>query len=150
MLLVTDKTIYQDHQVYANTTVQNLVFLHMRSYFAHYMNGVNEIYSNALRYDPDIRINILLTNLLFLTVREFWIRKLNVLKYYFKTIYCLKEDVDCQWTNWTMVGLPTISSYRGRKVILDGNTLVAFRNYMQSKSFTFAYDHAVGLFKLFI
>ena len=71
VLLVTDKTIYQNHQVYANTIVKNLVFLHMRSYFSHYMNGVNERYSNALRYDPDIRINILLTNLLFLTVREF-------------------------------------------------------------------------------
>ncbi len=68
VLLVTDKTIYNDHRVYANTNDQNLVFLHMRSYFSHYMNGVNERYSNALSADPDIRLNIILTNFLILTV----------------------------------------------------------------------------------
>ncbi len=68
MLLVTDKSIYEDHKAYANSTVQNLVFLHMRSYFSHYMNGVNERFSNALNSDPDMKLNIVLTNFLFLTV----------------------------------------------------------------------------------
>ena len=70
-----------------------------------------------------------------------------MLEYVFKTIYCLKEDIDCQWTNWTMVGLTSIFSYKGRQVILDENTLVAFRNYMQSLTLPFSYDVALGLVK---
>lgn len=40
VLVVTDYTIFRDHQVYAQTTNTNLVFLYMRTYFAHYINGV--------------------------------------------------------------------------------------------------------------
>lgn len=42
VLVVTDYTIYEDHQNFAQTTDQNLVFLYMRTYFAHYINGVNK------------------------------------------------------------------------------------------------------------
>ncbi len=45
------------------------------------------------------------------------------------------------------VGLPTVSSYRGREVILDYNTLAAFTNYMQSLKISFKYDAALGLVK---
>lgn len=40
VLIVTDYTIYEDHQNYAQTNDQNLVFLYMRIYFAHYINEV--------------------------------------------------------------------------------------------------------------
>ena len=70
-----------------------------------------------------------------------------MLEYVFKTIYCLKEDVDCQWTNRSYVGLSHTTSYNGRQVILDENTLVAFRNYMQSLTLPFSYDVALGLVK---
>ena len=36
LLVVTDSSIFNDHQRYANTTNKDLVFLHMRIYFAHY------------------------------------------------------------------------------------------------------------------
>ena len=42
-LLVTDYSIYLDHQRYANTTNQDLVLLHMRIYFSHVFNAVIEI-----------------------------------------------------------------------------------------------------------
>ena len=47
----------------------------------------------------------------------------------------------------SLVGLSTITSYRGRQVILDRNTLVAFTNYMESLTFSFNYDAALGLVK---
>jgi hypothetical protein len=47
----------------------------------------------------------------------------------------------------SVVGLPTVSSYRGREVILDTNTLNAFTSYMQSLTFSFSYDAALGLVK---
>ena len=40
MLLVTDCTIYADHQRYANTNNKDLVFLYMRIYFAHVFMAV--------------------------------------------------------------------------------------------------------------
>ena len=40
-LVVTDKTVFDDHVRLAQTNDTALVFLHMKAYFAHYMNGVN-------------------------------------------------------------------------------------------------------------
>ena len=40
VLIVTDKTIFNDHVRFASTNDTSLVFLHMRTYFAHYINGV--------------------------------------------------------------------------------------------------------------
>ena len=41
LLIVTDLTIFEDHKRFAQTSDTNLVFLHMRTYFAHYINGVS-------------------------------------------------------------------------------------------------------------
>lgn len=40
VLVVTDYSIYQDNIEYAQTSDVNLVFLYMKTYFAHYINGV--------------------------------------------------------------------------------------------------------------
>ena len=45
------------------------------------------------------------------------------------------------------VGLATVSSFKGRQVILDNSTLVAFASYMESINFSFDYDAALGLVK---
>lgn len=41
VLVVTDYTIFVDHKEYAQTDDVSLVFLYMRTYFAHYINGVS-------------------------------------------------------------------------------------------------------------
>ena len=68
LLVVTDSTVFQTHQRFAGTSNTEIVFLHMRHYYAHLINGVNQRYQNSLSNDPDLRINIILTNFLFLTV----------------------------------------------------------------------------------
>ena len=40
LLLVTDRTIFEDHKRYAQTDDNDLTFLHIRTYFTHYINGV--------------------------------------------------------------------------------------------------------------
>lgn len=40
LLVVTDLSIYNEHVRYAGTTNQNLVFLHMKIYYAHLIHGV--------------------------------------------------------------------------------------------------------------
>lgn len=40
LLLVTDRTIFEDHKRYVQTDDNDLTFLHMRTYFTHYINGV--------------------------------------------------------------------------------------------------------------
>jgi len=40
VLIVADHSIYEAHQRFAQTTDQNLVFIYMKAYYSHYMNGV--------------------------------------------------------------------------------------------------------------
>ena len=50
LLLVTDKTIFQDHQVYAQSDNIDLIFSNMKIYFSHFFNGVYSLfiyYANA-------------------------------------------------------------------------------------------------------
>lgn len=47
LLIVTDLSVYEDHKIFAQSTDQNLVFLHMKAYYAHYANGVI-----ILRFNP--------------------------------------------------------------------------------------------------
>ncbi len=65
--------------------------------------------------------------------------KKNIL-FFFK-----KTPSDCNWTNPNFVGIETISSYKGKQVIVTTETLDAFKSFM--KSFSFNYDLAIGLFK---
>ena len=43
-LLVTDLTVYNDHRRFSGSNDQNVVFLHMKIYFLHLMNGVFEYF----------------------------------------------------------------------------------------------------------
>ena len=65
---MTDKTIFDDHKAFAKTNDSSIVFLYMRAYFAHLINGVSRRYINSLVNDPDLRLYIRLSNYLFLTV----------------------------------------------------------------------------------
>lgn len=42
-MIVTDTTIYNDNIRYAQTNDTDLVFLYMKAYFAHFVNGVKLI-----------------------------------------------------------------------------------------------------------
>jgi hypothetical protein len=41
VLFVTERSVYFDHQIFANTTNKDLVFLHIRMYLAHLFHAVN-------------------------------------------------------------------------------------------------------------
>ena len=43
LLIVTDYTIFQDQTRFSNLTNTNYILLYMRTYFAHYVNGVKNI-----------------------------------------------------------------------------------------------------------
>ena len=68
MLVVTDQSVYAAQQRFSNSNNQELVFLHMRVYFAQLMYICNSRYSNSLKTDPDMRLNIQVIAFLFLTV----------------------------------------------------------------------------------
>ena len=59
----------------------------------------------------------------------------------------MQSAADCKWTDPALVGDSAYPTYLGRPVVAADPTLLAFKNYMQAKTFTFTYDHAVGLFK---
>lgn len=80
LLVVTDLSIFEDHKKYAGTTDTNKVFLYMKAYYAHLINGVSQRYTNSFASDPDMRLTVKLANYLFITVRiKFDILKNNKL-----------------------------------------------------------------------
>jgi hypothetical protein len=40
LLLVTDHSVFDHHKQFAKTNDDNLVFVHMRTYFSHFIHGV--------------------------------------------------------------------------------------------------------------
>jgi hypothetical protein len=71
LLLVIDDTVFAAQTKYANTSNANLTLLYMRNYFAHYLNGVNNLYQNIFQDDADVRITVKLKNLIFIQVTVF-------------------------------------------------------------------------------
>lgn len=71
LLLVTDTTVLQNFQSLAATTDDQRVTVLMRHYYSHLINGVNQRYKESLKNDPNLRINIILSNMLIIKVRIF-------------------------------------------------------------------------------
>lgn len=67
-MIVTDTSLFNDHIRYSQTNNTNLLFLFMKAYFAHYVNGINQIFVNSFQNDQDLRITVKLSNYLFLKV----------------------------------------------------------------------------------
>lgn len=42
LLIVTDRSVFQDHKRFAHTDDDNVAFIHMRTYFSHFANGVRK------------------------------------------------------------------------------------------------------------
>lgn len=121
LLVVTDSDVYKNFQTLAGTTDQQTVFQLMRHYYAHLINGVNQRYQVSLANDPDLRINVILTNFLFLTQasEEQWLR--------------LSAD-------------PTYPTYNGKPTAVADKTAQNFANYIDNLKLSFNFDHAAGLF----
>ena len=69
LLVVTDRSVFDDHKRFAQTNDNEVAFLHMRTYFTHFINGVNQRFQNSFANDPDLRVTIRLKNFLFLSVK---------------------------------------------------------------------------------
>ncbi|RNA04998.1 A disintegrin and metallo ase with thrombospondin motifs 3-like [Brachionus plicatilis] len=122
-LVVIDPSIYEDHKEFLQTNDQEIIFDHIRLYYAHTMNGVNDKYQNSMTTDPDLRISIKLVHILILT----------------------DPDV-ATWTRADIVGDTDVTHYNGRQVVLADETLNEFGNFLQGLTIDFDYDHAVGVF----
>ncbi|CAF0730538.1 unnamed protein product [Brachionus calyciflorus] len=123
LLVVTDLNVYTNFQRLVGSTNSQIVFSVMRHYYAHLINGVNQRYQISLANDPDLRINIILTNFLFLT-----------------------DPNDQQWLSVQASGDLNFPTYNGRETLVIDKAFQNFANYMNSKTFPFQYDHAAGLF----
>ena len=121
-LVVTDYTIFNDHKVLAGSSDSNQVMTHMRVYFGHLFNGIAQRYLNSA--DSDLRIFVKLSNYLF-----------------------LNTEAESNWTSSSLHGVPGNPTYNGKEVVDSGLVLSALKDYLNSLTFAFSYDHAAGFFK---
>ncbi len=63
-----DPSVYQDHQRYANTTNESLVLNYINIYFNHYVALINQRFVNTFQNDSNMKICVVLKNVLVLTV----------------------------------------------------------------------------------
>ncbi len=117
-----------------------------------YLFKVNNIYENTFQNDPDVRITIKLKNCIFIQVEINYSFLFLVCWYaYLNSQYRIKNAVDAQWSNASVVGLlgnnSASQSYQGRQVLLTLPTLEAFKTYLNDRFLTFTYDYAIGLTK---
>ena len=136
----------KDHQRFSGANESHIVFSHMKIYFSHLFLGVNQRYQNSMMNDPTLRLTIKLTNFLFLIVCFYSILNFDDLQI-LKFCLIIQETKDSEWTNSSLVGDEHFMSFEGKDVIVTDRSLKYFASYMNSKNFSFQYDHAIGLFK---
>ncbi len=120
--MVTDYTIFNDHKRFSQANDANKVMFHMRAYLAHLFNGIAQRYLNSA--DQDLRINIKLSNFLF-----------------------LNTEAESVWSSPALYGIPGVPTYEGREVVNSKSVLDAFKDYISALTLSFNYDHAIGFFK---
>ena len=59
----------------------------------------------------------------------------------------IKTETDSQWASTQLHGVPGVPTYNGKPVVLAENVLDALRNYVNSLTLSFTFDHAVGFFE---
>ena len=57
-----------------------------------------------------------------------------------------KQPSDVVWSNAALVGDSSYPTYNGLPVVVAGLALSSFARYMNSKTFPFSYDQAIGYF----
>lgn len=120
LMIIADYSIYQDHSRIAQSSDQNLVFLHMKAYFAHYVNGVNQRFQTSLSTDPDFRLTIKLKDYLF-----------------------FQTESSSTWTSTQLHGVPGVPTFEGRSVVSASSVYSALISFGNSLS-DFTFDHAIG------
>lgn len=69
-LVVLDISIYNYYKHLVQSDDLSIILENIRVYYAHIINSVDNKFQNSLSNDPDIRINIKLTNILVALVRS--------------------------------------------------------------------------------
>ncbi|RNA34108.1 ADAM family mig-17-like [Brachionus plicatilis] len=121
-LAVLDISIFNYYKNLIQSNDLSLILEHIRVYYAHVINSVNQKFQNSLATDPDLRINVRLTNILVAS---------NA-----------KESI---WTDRSHVGDPSFPIYGNREVIIIGKALSKLGSYLNSLELNFEFDHAVGI-----
>ncbi|CAF0868320.1 unnamed protein product [Brachionus calyciflorus] len=124
LLTVLDQSIYNYYKRLGNSNDHDLILENIRVYYAFVINSVNQKYQNTLSSDPDLRINIRLTNI----------------------IVCV-SDSDSYWTDQKYAGHSTFTNYGDREVILILESYSLFGSFLESLKLPFEFDHAVGITK---
>ncbi|RNA32392.1 A disintegrin and metallo ase with thrombospondin motifs 5-like [Brachionus plicatilis] len=122
-LLVVDPTVYEDHKAFLQTTDDTAIFDHIRTYYAHTFNGVDDKYQRSLENDPDLRLRIRLIHVLIIT-----------------------NPLESTWTDVNIVGETGNEFYNGKEVILSRLTLNELQRFVDRQGLTFEFDHVIGVF----
>lgn len=69
LLVVTDHSIFEDHRRYTQTNDTDLIFLHMRTYFAHF---VNEVLIHSIIKTWKKSISVIIQRLINVFKTRFW------------------------------------------------------------------------------
>ncbi|RNA07290.1 A disintegrin and metallo ase with thrombospondin motifs 5-like [Brachionus plicatilis] len=123
-IIVADYSLINEHKRISKSEDLDVVFNNLRIYLSHVMHAVDQKYQNSFKNDNEMKINIFLTNFVFVT-----------------------DPAEAPWVDPSLVGDPNNPTYDNQDVIVATPTIQSFKNYMESKTFPFEYDHAMALFK---
>ncbi len=68
LLVVADKTIFDDHKRFIQSEDLESIVTHMKVYYTHFVNAINQRFQNSLVNDVDLKVQIKLVNFIFLIV----------------------------------------------------------------------------------
>jgi hypothetical protein len=68
LLVVADKTILDNHKRFTQSEDLESNFVHMKVYYTHFVNAINQRFQNSLVNDVDLKVQIKLVNFVFLIV----------------------------------------------------------------------------------
>ena len=121
-LVVTDYTVFNNHKTFARSNDSSKVMTHMRVYFAHLFNGIAQRYLNSAV--SDLRLSVKLTSNFF-----------------------LNTEAESSWTSSALHSVPGVQTYEGKEVVNAKLVLDSLKEYLESMTFPFSYDHAIRFSK---
>ena len=68
LLVVADKTIFDNHKRFIQSENLESIVVHMKIYYAHFVNMINQRFQNSLIADANLKVQIKLVNFVFLIV----------------------------------------------------------------------------------
>ncbi|RMZ94255.1 reprolysin family zinc metalloprotease, partial [Brachionus plicatilis] len=128
ILIVTDPSIYEQHKDYLAKNDDDSIFQSILDYYIFSINGVNQKYKNSFENDPDLRINIRLSNIIAI-----------------KHALSKKDETNCPWTYSEVLSVEGFQTFRNKRVI-KRKALDLFADFITSLQIDFPFDHAIGVF----